>query len=140
MDEVQAGGPGDGTPVTPIEAFTPSFSLNTEVLHSIEQTHVGYVTSPESFTFTMSVRAIGDAAAQLSRLALEGGEFQIVMQEAQGSAGEWEFKKVVLNRCLITQANPSNATINGSPAATFSGVCLDIAVTDQTGELKLPRF
>jgi hypothetical protein len=131
----------NGTPVTPIDSFTPTFNLNTEVVHSVEATHIGYVANPESFTFTMSVRAIGDGAARLTRLALNGDMFQIVLQEASGSVPtEWEFEQILLDHCIITSANPSNATINGAPAATFSGVCLAVTSTDGAGKVSLPLF
>lgn len=109
-------------PLTPLESFTPSFNLNTEVVHSLEATHIGYISNPENFTFTLTVKAIGDAAAKLMKLAMEGTEFEIGLYEAAGSTGEWDFVHIVLRKCLITAANPSNATINGAPVATFSGV------------------
>jgi hypothetical protein len=109
-------------PLTPLESFTPSFNLNTEVVHSLEATHIGYISNPENFTFTLTVKAIGDAAAKLMKLAMEGTEFEIGLYEAAGSTGEWDFVHIVLRKCLITTANPSNATINGAPVATFSGV------------------
>ena len=40
--------------VTPVDSFTPSFSLNTETIHSLEATHVGYVANPETFSFSIS--------------------------------------------------------------------------------------
>jgi hypothetical protein len=126
--------------VTPIDSFTPTFNLNTEVIHSIEQTHVGYVANPDSFTFSISVRAIGPSAAKLTRYAMEGTRFDITTGEQTGSTGEWSLDEVLLKECLITSANPSNATINGAPAATFSGVCLSTKVTDTTGDLELPAF
>jgi hypothetical protein len=109
-------------PLTPLESFTPSFNLNTEVVHSLEATHIGYISNPENFTFTLTVKAIGDTAAKLMKLAMEGTEFEIGLYEAAGSTGEWDFVHIVLRKCLITTANPSNATINGAPVATFSGV------------------
>jgi hypothetical protein len=109
-------------PLTPIDSFTTSFNLNTELVHSLEATHIGYIGNPENFTFTITVKAIGGAAAKLMKLAMEGTEFEIGLHEAAGSTGEWDFVHIVLRKCLITTANPSNATINGAPVATFSGV------------------
>lgn len=109
-------------PLTALESFTPSFNLNTEVVHSLEATHIGYIANPESFTFTLTVKAIGAGAAKLMALAMEGKEFEVGLYEAAGSTGEWDFAHIVLRKCLITTANPSNATINGAPVATFSGV------------------
>src|SRR5688572_25326597 len=94
-------------PISPIDSFTPTFALNTEVAHSLQGTHLGYISNPESYTFTMSVKAIGDSAAQLMRIAMAGQEFEIGMYEAADSAGEWDFKSIILRKCLITSANPS---------------------------------
>lgn len=127
-----------GEVLTPVESFNSSLTLNTEVLHSIEETHIGYVANPAAFTFTISVRAIGPATALLTRLALEGREFEIVLQEAPDAGGDWSFRKTVFKRCLITSVNPSNAAINGAPAATVSGVCLEFTATDTAGDLTVP--
>lgn len=114
--------------ITPIESFTPTFTLNTETIHSLEATHVGYVANPESFTFTLTVRAIGGGAAKLMNLAMTGTEFQIGLFRASGSSSdEWDFDEIVLRKCVITSANPSNASTNGAPMATFSGVAREAA-------------
>ena len=42
--------------ISPIDSFTPTFSLNAEVLHSVEQTHLGVVYSPQTIAFSMTVR------------------------------------------------------------------------------------
>lgn len=126
-------------PLTPLESFTPSFNLNTEVVHSLEATHIGYIANPENFTFTMTVKAIGGSAAKLMKLAMEGTEFEIGLYEAADSTGEWDFVNVVLRQCLITTANPSNATINGAPVATFSGVARQ-GETNGDGTQTLPSF
>jgi hypothetical protein len=126
-------------PLTPLDSFTPSFNLNTEVVHSLEATHVGYISNPENFTFTMTVKAIGGAAAALMKLAMEGTEFEIGLYEAADSAGEWDFVHLVLRRCLITTANPSNATVNGAPVATFSGVAR-VGESNGDGTQTLPSF
>lgn len=120
-------------PLTPVEAFTPSFSLATEVVHSLEATHIGYISNPDNYSFTITVKAIGDGAAKLTKLAMQGTEFQVGMYEAAGSAGEWDFSHVLLSKCRITSANPSNGTINGAPTATFSGVAraVDVGAGDE---------
>ena len=109
-------------PLTPIDSFSPTFSLNTEVVHSIEATHVGWIANPDSFTFSLSVKAIGGAAAKLTNLALTGTEFSIGLYKQAGSTNEWDFNNIILTKCLITSASPSNATISGAPVATFSGI------------------
>jgi hypothetical protein len=127
-------------PLTPIESFTPTFTLNTEVVHSCEATHVGWIANPDSFTFSMTVKAIGGAAAQLTRLALEGKEFEVGLYKAAGSTGnEWDFVHIVMRKCLITAANPSNATINGAPTATFSGISREAEIHDGAA-LTRPSF
>jgi hypothetical protein len=118
--------------ITPIDSFTPSFSLSTEVLHSIEATHIGVVQSPKSITFSLSVKAIGDSAAQLTSLALAGTPFDLIVQENDGGFA-WSFVKVLLRSCYITSATPTNATISGAPSATFSGFSLAAEAEPKTG-------
>jgi hypothetical protein len=109
--------------ITPIDSFSPSFALNAEALHSLEATHIGVIYSPQGMTFSMTVRAIGDVAAKLTTLALNGTRFNVVLQETDGGS-DWSFKSVVMSDCIITSAAPSAATISGAPAATFSGFSL----------------
>ncbi|MGV9818731.1 hypothetical protein [Nocardia xishanensis] len=124
---------GNSVDVTPIDAFSPSFSLNAEALHSIEQTHIGVVYTPQAITFSMTVRAIGDAAAKLTSLAMQGKRFDITLQETDDGA-DWSFDSIVLSDCIITSANPSPAAISGAPAATFSGMSLASTIDPKTGE------
>jgi len=100
----------DGTgdhEISPIDSFSPTFSLSAEVLHSVEQTHIGVVYTPQAISFSMTVRAIGDVAARLTTLALNGTRFDVVLRE-----------------CVVTSAAPGAATISGAPSATFSGFSL----------------
>lgn len=117
--------------LTPIDSFTPSFSLNAEVLHSVEDTHVGVVYNPQSISFSLTVKAIGDGAARLTALALQGKRFEVLLQEADGGT-DWSFKTVVMTGCIITSATPSTATISGAPTATFSGFSLSSTITGKT--------
>jgi len=124
--------------ITPIDSFSPSFSLAADVLHSIEQTHIGVVYSPQNITFTMSVRAIGPVAGKLTALALSRKKFDITLQETNNGT-DWSFHSLVLGDCVITSASPSNATISGAPAATFSGVSLNSkADTKGAGMVRVP--
>ena len=91
-------------------------------MHSIEQTHIGVIYSPDSMTFSLTVKAIGDVAAQLTAIALQGTPFDILLQENNGD--DWSFHSIVMSNCIITSASPSNATVSGAPAATFSGFAL----------------
>src|SRR5215211_3694787 len=125
--------------VTPIESFNPTFTTPYRTQHSLEQDNVGWVRQPFTFTFTMTVRAIGDpgqvnGAARLTKLALEGTEFQIAVVRAEGSPGnQWSFQEAMFKRCFITSASPSNLTLQDSPTATFNGICLQYQMTDQQG-------
>ena len=114
--------------ITPIDSFTPSFTPTAESYHSVERTHVGVIYSPVAVNFTMSVRAIGPVVAQLTVLAMQGKQFDIVMLEEEGN--DWSFASLVLSNCVITSASPSNATISGAPVATFSGLSRGLTVTD----------
>ena len=117
------GSDGSYKLITPIDSFQPSFSLNAEALHSIEATHIGVVYSPASISFSMTVKAIGPVAADLTALALAGERFEVVLEE-NDDGDDWSFSKVVLTDCIITNATPSTASPSGAPSATFSGFSL----------------
>ena len=108
--------------VTPISQFTPTFNAPHTVIHSIEADNVGFVRQPQTFTFTMTVQAIGTAVADLTELALQGQEFEITVAEKQGT--DWAFKALKFGRCVITSANPSNVVIDGAPTASFNCMSL----------------
>ena len=118
--------------ISPIDSFAPSFSLNTEVIHSIEKTHIGVIYAPQSVTFSMTVKAIGDIAARLTTLALGGKRFRLILQETDDGS-DWAFKKLVLSDCIITSAMPTSATPSGAPTATFSGLCLGASSESKQG-------
>jgi hypothetical protein len=118
--------------ISPIDSFSPSFSLNVEALHSVEQTHIGAVYAPVAMNFTMTVKAIGDVAGRLTKLALDGELFNLALLEQSGD--DWSFSSFVLTDCLITSATPTTATISGAPAATFSGFSLAATVDPKTGD------
>jgi hypothetical protein len=125
--------------ITPLESFNPTFTTTFRVQHSLEKDNVGFVRQPFTFTFTMTVRAISasgsaNSVAKLTKMALEGTEFQISLGRADGSPGnEWSFQEVMFKRCFITSASPSNLTMQDSPTATFNGICLQYEMTDQEG-------
>lgn len=110
--------------VSPIESFTPTLTTAHRVQHSLEQDNVGIVTQAQTFSFNMTVRAVGTAVATLTKLAMAGTEFQIVVTEQSGS--NWTFNQVALNHCYFTSVAPSNITLDDAPTATLSGVCLDV--------------
>jgi hypothetical protein len=125
--------------VTPIETFNPTFTTTYRVQHSLEADNVGFVRQPFTFTFTLTVRAVGEpgaanGVARLTRMGLEGTEFQISVVRADDSPGDqWAFDETIFKRCFITSANPSNLTLQDSPTATFNGICLQYEITDREG-------
>jgi len=112
----------EGKPVSPIESFTPTFNTQTTPIHSIEADNIGAVFHPQTATFTMTLKAIGASAAQLTGMAIKGTKFSISLAEKKGT--DWTFKKMLFRDCLITSANPSNVVIDGAPTATFNGIIL----------------
>ena len=112
--------------ISPIDNFTPTFNTPHTVIHSIQAENVGYVRQPFTFTFTMTVRAIGAAVADLTELAVNGTEFAIAVAERQGT--DWAFKSIKFNRCVITSANPSNVVIDGAPSASFNCMALGVGL------------
>jgi hypothetical protein len=127
--------------VTPIESFNPTFTTTYRVQHSLEKDNIGFVRQPFTFTFNMTVRAVGDpgaanGVARLTKMALEGAEFQVAVVRADDSPGDqWAFQEVLFKRCFITSANPSNLTLQDSPTATFNGICLQYELTDREGNV-----
>lgn len=114
----------NGAIVSPIESFSPTLNTGHRVQHSLEVDNVGIVTQAQTFTFSLTVRAVGAAVATLTLLALNGTEFQIVITEQTGS--DWSFKQIAFNHCYFTSVAPSNVVLDDSPTATLSGVCLDV--------------
>lgn len=108
--------------ISPIDSFTPTFSTNAEAVHSIEATHLGVIYQPQNMTFSMTVKAIGEVAGQLTALAIAGTPFDITLLESDGT--DWAFKSILMHNCVITSAGPSNVAISGAPSATFSGFSL----------------
>ena len=117
--------------ITPIDSFSPSFALNADVLHSIEDTHIGVIYSPQAISFTMTVKAIGSVAAKLTKIAFEGQRFSITLQES-GDGKDWSFSSIVLAGCVITSAS-TNASPSGAPTATFSGFSLQASAEPKQG-------
>ena len=118
-----------GRPITPIDNFTPTFKTPHTVIHSLEADNVGFVRQPFTFTFTMTVRAIGTTVADLTELALRGAPFDIAVAEKNGS--DWTFKSLKFSNCVITSANPSNVVIDGAPSASFN--CAALTATIEKG-------
>ncbi len=111
-----------GQTITPITAFTPSFSTPHTPIHSIEATNVGFVRGPSTFTFTMTVAATGGAVAYLTNLALQGASFDVTIAAKTGN--DWTFNRILLSNCVITQAMPGDVTASDVPTATFTCAAL----------------
>jgi hypothetical protein len=113
--------------ISPIENFTPTFNTPHTVIHSLEVDNVGFVRQPFTFTFTMSVRAIGSAVADLTQLAVNGTTFDIAVAEYQNGQ-DWTFKSIKFTTCIINSCNPSNVVIDGAPLATFTCAALNVSL------------
>ncbi len=124
--EVKVG----GKTITPIDNFTPTFNTPHTVIHSLEGDNVGFVRQPFTFTFTMTVKAIGASVADLTELALNGTPFDIAVAEKKGT--DWAFNSIKFSNCIITSANPSNVVIDGAPAASFNCAALVSAIEKGT--------
>ena len=118
---------GSDITISPIDSFSPTFGTTADVLHSIEQTHIGAIFSPQTITFTLTVKAIGPVVGQLTALAMNRTEFKVTLHETS-DGHDWAFSRVVLDKCIITSAQPTTATPSGAPQATFSGVSLQAIV------------
>lgn len=112
----------DGKAIGAIDSFTPTFTTQTTPIHSIEADNIGAIFHPQTATFTMTLKAIGTAVAELTKLAIDGKKFNISVAEKKGT--DWTFKKMLFRDCLISSASPSNVVIDGAPSATFSGIIL----------------
>jgi hypothetical protein len=114
--------------VTPIESFSPTLNVGHRVQHSLEADNVGIVTQAQTFTFTMTVRAVGAVVLTLTKMATSGTPFSIVLTEQSGPGNEWAFTSIAFSSCYFTSISPSNVTLDDSPTATLSGVCLGVGV------------
>lgn len=108
--------------ITAVDSFTPTFTTQTTPVHSIEADNIGAIYHPQTATFTMTLKAIGTAVAELTAMALSGKKFDISLAESKGT--DWTFNKMLFRDCVITSANPSNVVIDGVPTATFNGIIL----------------
>lgn len=133
---------GEKKTITPIDSFQPSFSLNAEPVHSIEDTHQGVIFSPDQINFSMTVKALGadGAAARLTHLAAAGSAFNIELEVLEGDDDDWAFESVILADCIITNATPTNASISGAPTATFSGFALGATAKSGASTSKLGAY
>jgi hypothetical protein len=118
---------GDRT-ITPITSFSPTFAVGHTVIHSLEADNVGVVRQPSTFTFTMAIPANAAAVADLTELALTGGEFQVAVAESTGT--DWTFRSMKFQRCIVTSAAPSNVVTDGVPQANFTCLALSVSIEE----------
>ncbi|WP_428338685.1 hypothetical protein [Mycobacterium sp.] len=114
------------TVVTPIENFNPTFTTPVQTLHSLEADNVAHIVQPQTFTFTMQVKAIGPVVATLTDIALKHTSFSVAISEASGT--DWTFQKVAFRDCYITSVN-NTIQPDQSPNASFNCICLDMETT-----------
>jgi hypothetical protein len=127
---------GEEYPIIPIISVTPNISTPKSHEHSLEADMVGKTRGPSEFSFTITCKASKDEidplknpAKWLSLLQLKEIEFDIVFGEVYSEGApsqQWAFADFSLNKCMITNGSPSNLVLNGSPVATFNGICSEV--------------
>ncbi|MDQ0000085.1 MULTISPECIES: hypothetical protein [Pseudarthrobacter] len=117
-------------PISPVDSFNPTFSTPTQPFHSLEADNVGYVVQPHTFTFTMAVKAVGPAVAQLTDIARRSEAFTLSLSPERGS--DWTYAKVAFNDCYITSI-ANTVVIDGVPTTTFTCICLEVLTTPAGG-------
>jgi hypothetical protein len=117
------------TVVTPIDSFNPTFNSPVQVLHSLEADNVAHIVQPQTFTFTMAVKAIGPVVATLTNMARNNQSFTVAVSEKTGT--EWTFSNIAFNDCYITSV-ANNIVIDGVPTTSFNCICLEVIPTPTT--------
>ena len=69
----------DGKVVSAIDSFTPTFNTQTTPIHSIEADNIGAIFHPQTATFTMTLKAIGPAVAELTKFSIDGALSQAAL-------------------------------------------------------------
>jgi hypothetical protein len=114
------------TVVTPIDSFNPTFNSPVQVLHSLEADNVAHIVQPQTFTFTMAVKAIGPVVATLTNMARNNQSFTVAVSEKTGT--DWTFSNIAFNDCYITSV-ANNIVIDGVPTTSFNCICLEVIPT-----------
>jgi hypothetical protein len=117
------------TVVTPIDSFNPTFNSPVQVLHSLEADNVAHIVQPQTFTFTMAVKAIGPVVATLTNMARNNQSFTVAVSEKTGT--DWTFSNIAFNDCYITSV-ANNIVIDGVPTTSFNCICLEVIPTPTT--------
>ena len=113
----------EGKPIALVDSFNPTLTTPTTPLHSIEADNVGYVVQPHTFTFTMTVKAVGPAVALLTDIARRNEPFTLSLSPNHGN--DWSFASVAFNNCFITSI-ANTVVIDGVPTTTFTCICLEV--------------
>lgn len=123
--------------LTPIVDINPVINTPHTPEHSLEDDNVGVTKGNDTFTFSLTVKALRSETTgtnpvkRITELQTKHKMFQIVMLERQISGGDgkdWAFtSSLVLDECYVNQSNPTRATLNASPVATFN--CMSKGIT-----------
>ena len=112
--------------ISPVDSFNPTFNTPMQAIHSLEADNVAHIVQPDTITFTMAIKAIGSAVADLTDIARKHEEFSLSLAEGRGE--DWTFKSVAFNNCYITSV-ANNIVIDGVPTTTFNCICLEAITT-----------
>jgi hypothetical protein len=115
----------DGQDASPIISITPTIVTAQTPLHSIEADNVGSVQGATTYTFVLTLAANSPAVATLTLNAMSRKPFTMVISEESGN--DWAFNSLTFEGCQVTQAAPSNITVDGVPQAVFT--CLALRAT-----------
>jgi hypothetical protein len=132
---------GEEYPIIPIIQISPNIVIPKIHEHSLEADMVGKTRGNAEFSFNLTCKAVKDSndpnknpAKYLTEICLKEIEFDIIFSEvySEGSPKqEWAFADFSLSKCSISNAVPFTWTLNGSPVATFSGICSEIILDGQ---------
>jgi hypothetical protein len=108
--------------ITPLDSINPRIDTPHDVLNSTEAENIGYIRRPMSFSFDMTIPAVGDVVSKITRLQLTREEFDIHVQVFDESE-DWTFTDdgVVFENCIITGGSPTPVSNADVPRATFNG-------------------
>lgn len=109
--------------ITPIANFNPTFNVPVQPVHSLEADNVAHLVQPQTFTFTMTVQAIGSSVAKLTDMARRRQSFTVGVSEKKGT--DWTFTQIGFNNCYITSV-ANTIVIDGVPSTTFNCICLEV--------------
>jgi len=119
--------------LTPIIDINPTFNTPNVAEHSLEADNVGVTMGNDTFSFTLTVKALRDEdagtnpAEVLAKLQLKHEEFNIVLVERDTNVSggkNWAFDSLMMEKCYINSGSPSRSTLGTSPVAVFNCISL----------------